>query len=707
MSGDGPIEVELRLPGWTRSPFVRRHGLTVAVSLLLLAGLALKGWLLSRSFFAEDDIVFIGRAVAEPFGRDHLLRVHIGHLMPGALALVRAVTAVSPYDWGLVSAVIMALYAGAALALHRLLRLLFGARPLILVPFALFLFAPAGFQAATWFAAALNILPLQIAMLMAMCSQVLLIRTGRAGHALAGIAWTLAGLLFFEKALFIPPVLLLLTVLLAREHGVAGAVRRHLVLWLAYLAVGGAYLTGYVLLTGRAGGPGFAVPDFYAAMDYLGSFLGGTVPTLLVGGPLSWGQETTAGPLVAHRAVEVAVAWLVLAAVVAGTCRRRPTASAAWALAAGYLLVVDSLLIMVSRSGSAQHAFESRYVADALPVLAVCLALALMPWREEPEEGPEESGAPVRGSPEAVVSRRDLSGGGEIPRRDPPRAGGAARAASPFVLPAACAYVALALVSASGFAQGLPGERNRAYFAAARADLAALDPETGVYPSFVPDRMLFPWQAVEDRLTSRALSPLVEGALRDRVGRPGTSYRAVTFDDRGHLVPATVFGGYVAAEAGSCLPLRGGTAVADLPAAREGNVVRLDYRVPRDTRATVLRGDRRSEVLLRADRERVYLPAAIVPGPVRISVQGDRACLRAVVLGAAVPDGGVPAGAGGGGFAGAVGARAGADGGGFAGVAGAQAGADGGAFAGAVGARAGADGGANSGAEGAVSGGAG
>ncbi|MER5623811.1 hypothetical protein ABT061_22515 [Streptosporangium sp. NPDC002544] len=613
MSG-GQVEVELRLPGWVHSPFARRHGLTVAALLLLLAGLAVKGWLLSRSYFAEDDIVFVGRALAEPLGWDHLFRVHIGHLMPGALALVRALTAISAYDWGLVSIVIMALYAGAALALYRLLRLICGARPLILVPFTLFLFAPANFQAGTWFAAALNILPLQIAMIMAIRSQLLLIRTGRAGHALAGIAWTCAGLLFFEKALLIPPVLLLFTVLLlAGEHGVVGAVRRHWALWSVYLVVGGAYLTGYLLASGRSGGQGFALPEFYTAMEYIGNFLGGTVPTLLVGGPLSWGAETTAGPLVAHRAVEVIVAWLVLAAVVAGTCRRRPEAAGAWALAVGYLLVADALLIMFSRSGSVQHAFESRYIADATPVLAVCLALALMPWRK--------TGPPGQDSP----------GNGAV---------------SPFVLPAACAYVALTLVSAAGFAQGLPGERNRAYFDAARADLARLGPQTGVYPSLIPDRMFFPWQAVEDRLTSRALSPLAEGALGERIRYPGAAHQAVTFDDRGHLVPAAVFGAQVAAWDGGCLPLSDRTAVADLPAGYEGNIFRIDYRVPRDTRATVLRDGRRTEVPLRAGQDRVYLPAGAASGPVRISVQDDGVCLRAVVLGMAVPEEVVSGGAG-------------------------------------------------------------
>ncbi|MEU9830504.1 hypothetical protein AB0D67_03085 [Streptosporangium sp. NPDC048047] len=664
-TGGGPVEVELRLPAWVRGVPRLRYGLTVAALLLVAASLVLKGWLLSRSYFTEDDIVFAGRAVTEPFGWEHLLRVHIGHLMPGGLALVRALTAISPYDWGLVSAVVLALSAAASLALYRLLRLLFGPRPMILVPLAFFLFSPAAFQATAWFAAAVNILPLHIAMLMAMCSQVLLLRTGRPRHAVAGLAWTCAGLLFFEKAVLIPPVLFLLTVvLLAGERGVLGAARRHLGLWLVHAAVAGVYLAAYLAASGRSGGQGPALPDFYVTVDYAATFFGGTVPTLLAGGPLTWGPVTSAGALAGHRPVEIAVAWLALAAVVAGTCRARRAAVPAWLLAGGYLLVADGLLIMIVRSGPSR-AFESRYIADALPVLAVCLALALMSWRgRDTDAQTVRRGAadPAASSPEAVPA---VPGPKAVPD-------GGARTLPVYAVPAACAYVALALVSASVFAPTLPGRTGRAYFDAARADLAALGPGPGVYPALVPERMLFPLQAPPDRLTSRALAPLATGALRERITHPGVAYDAVTFDDRGHLVPAAILGGFVTGKDGGCLPWRGGAVTADL-AVREGNVVRLHYRVPRDTRVTVAVGERRTEVTLRADRERVHLVTPPAPGPVRVTLpdgsrpdvprsdgsrpEGSRpdggpesgVCLRAVVVGAAVPEnpeGAVSGGAG-------------------------------------------------------------
>ncbi|MGV9598007.1 hypothetical protein ACWDR1_15205 [Streptosporangium sandarakinum] len=679
-TGGGPVEVELRLPAWARGVPRLRHGLTAAALLLVAAGLVLKGWLLSRSYFVEDDIVFVGRAVTEPFGREHLLRVHIGHLMPGALALVRALTAISPYDWGLVSAVVLALSAAAALALYRLLRLLFGARPMILVPLAFFLFSPANFQATAWFAAAINILPLHVAMLMAMCSQVLLIRTGRVRHAIAGLAWTCAGLLFFEKAILIPPVLFLLTVvLLAGERGVLGAARRHLGLWLVHAAVAGAYLAGYLAISGRSGGQGIAFPGFYTAVDYAATFFGGTVPTLLVGGPLTWEPVLSTGALAGHRPVEIAVAWLALAAVVAGTCRARRAALPAWLLAGGYLLVADGLLIMIVRSGP-WRAFESRYIADALPPLTVCLALALMTWRGAKARAVRRGAASPAGSTTADPAVPDPEGDAADAAVQGPEAAGPAAASDGgtrtlpvYAVPAACAYVALALVSASVFGPTLPGRTARAYFDAARADLAALGPEPGVYPALVPERLLFPWQSLPDRLTSRALAPLARGALRERIAHPGVAYDAVTFDDRGHLVPAAVLGGFVAGEDGGCLPWRGGAVTADL-AVHEGNVVRLHYDVPRDTRVTVTVGERRTEVTLRADRERVHLVAAPAPGPVRVTLvdgslpdgtrrDGSRrddgshrdggresgVCLRAVAVGAAVPErpeGAVDGGAG-------------------------------------------------------------
>ncbi|MBG0828138.1 hypothetical protein HS041_10200 [Planomonospora sp. ID67723] len=608
---DGSVEIELRLPRWAAIPSVRRHAFAIAALLVLAGGLGLTWWLLGRSYFAEDDIVFIGRAAEETFGWDDLSRVHIGHLMPGALALVRAITAVSAYDWTLVSIVILVLRAGAALALLRLLRLMFGTRPLILVPLAFFLFAPANFQAGTWLAAAINILPLQIAMLMALSSQVLLIRTGRWRHAFAGLGWTCAGLLFFEKAVVIPAVVFAFTVLLtAKERGVLGAVRRHSVLWLVHLALAGGYLVVYGLASG-GGGIGRALPGLHRAMEYSAAFLGATVPTLLVGGPVTWGAETTAGPLVAPGVVEIVVAWTVLVAIVVVTCRRRPAAAWAWALGAGYLIVADGLLIMFGRPDSAHHAFESRYIADAIPLVAVCLALALMPWR---------------GS------------------RPGPEAG--ARAVSAFTVPAVCAYVALALVAATGFAQGLPGERNRAYFETARAELAALGRGVEVYPALVPDTMLFPWQAFENRLTSRALSPLAEGELRRRISRPGPAYRGVTFDEEGRLRPVRIFGGFVVpaerTDGGPrCFPLdRGGSVTFGLRAEHPGNVARINYRVREPVGVTVRTGALDTRLVLAPEHRQVFFPVPVHRGDLRVTVDpgAARPCLTAVALGAALPE---------------------------------------------------------------------
>ncbi|WP_449064634.1 hypothetical protein [Planomonospora algeriensis] len=266
---------------------------------------------------------------------------------------------------------------------------------------------------------------------------------------------------------------------------------------------------------------------------------------------------------------------------------------------------------MFGRAGSAQHAFESRYIADALPLLAVCLALALMPWR----------GAPIE--------RREIPGTVPV-----------------LALPAVCVYVAVTLVSAAGFAQGLPGERNRAYFETARAELAALDPGIGVYPALVPETMMFPWQAIEDRLTSRALSPLAEGELRRRVGLPGPAYRAVTFDERGRLRPVRIFGGFALPEERNgrrrrCFPLEGGRALTvDLRAEYPGHIARIEYEIRGPVGVTVRTGTLDTRLVLSPEHRQVFLPVPVHQGGLRVTVDpgAERPCLKSVVVGAALPE---------------------------------------------------------------------
>src|SRR5699024_5573761 len=65
---------------------------------------------------------------------------------------------------------------------------------------------PLGLPAATWWAAAVNALPLSAAMAWAAASTVRLAETGRRRHAVGAVAATVVGLVFVEKSVLVPVV---------------------------------------------------------------------------------------------------------------------------------------------------------------------------------------------------------------------------------------------------------------------------------------------------------------------------------------------------------------------------------------------------------------------------------------------------------------------------------------------------------------------
>ena len=131
----------------------------------MLAGLALVagqlGWtaaLLAHSYFRQGDFLLLDRALREQLGWEYLMRLDGGHLMPAGLVVIWSLARISLYNWLLAGGVVMVLVAAASLALLRLLVTVFGrpgepggrTRAGILVPFAVYLFAPLSAGAVAW-----------------------------------------------------------------------------------------------------------------------------------------------------------------------------------------------------------------------------------------------------------------------------------------------------------------------------------------------------------------------------------------------------------------------------------------------------------------------------------------------------------------------------------------------------------------------------
>ncbi|WP_278313171.1 hypothetical protein [Lolliginicoccus levis] len=362
----------------------RRSAILGWAMAIMGVALLLRGWVLHEGYFYWDDFILASRAAREaPWSADLLLASHDGHVMPLAFLVTWIVTAVSPLGWGVAAASVLLLQALALVAVLRMLVILVGWRPVLLVPLAWFALGPLTLPAMAWWSAALNALPLQAAMAWAVGDAVLYARTGRRRWLASSVVVLVLGLGFFEKAVVVPAVALAALLLWARITGASrGALRRTWPMWLAQGLVLVAWLPFYWLAGARD-----------AVWDGLGSyprFLGravadGVVPAL-VGGPWQWERWQPSTPWADPPLALVIVALAVVAGVIALAAWRRQ--HALLVLGAVVLYVAATLVPVAAVRGGNGTAIEIvlslRYLADSAVVIAIAIALVLVAPPRDP-----------------------------------------------------------------------------------------------------------------------------------------------------------------------------------------------------------------------------------------------------------------------------------------------------------------------------------
>lgn len=516
-AGAGPGSAS-RVTGvaWFRTP----RGVTTSAIVLIAAQLIWRATLLRHANFFQDDYQLIEQASGESFGWHYLMQMHSVHLMPGGFLLVKIVTAISPYSWPWAAGTTLFLQLLAGLAVLRMLRALFGTRPAILAPLALFLLSPLTVAALGWWAAALNVLPVEIAVAMAVAAHVEYLRGGKRSRAVEEVAWVVVGLLFFETAVVIPVLLLALTICYFGSDGhpgplrgaVGGTLRPHWRLWAAYLGVVVGY--GALYWTSKTGSVkiGTVSPASHAALGFAGRLIFQTFVPGVFGGPWQWyapqqnsyGWATPAG----------AAVWLTciaLALVVLATVRYRARAGRAWLILLGWLLVADVAPLIAGRLNALTYptvvvfAQDTRYVADAVPVLALCVALAFIPLQGEADP----LRRPVRFPPV---------------RRLAAVAGGAA-------------IVVASMVSTQQYAGFLKGGEAQAYLSNARQVLRSGQSLRGFVDTYaMPDMILNSFGQVG--YVSQVLAPLADSAQRQVMASGAVALNnAVAFSPDGRLLP--------------------------------------------------------------------------------------------------------------------------------------------------------------------------
>jgi hypothetical protein len=369
--------------------WLRNNRVVVAAVVLIILSLAWKAQFLSHLYFRQDDFHDLDRAIESPFNWRYLTYIGAGHLIIGLRAVAWFMVRTSLYNWGLASAISLAFVAAASIAALRLLRMLFGNRPAILVPLLIYLFCPLTMPDLGEWSSALESVPLQLALLMAVHAHICYVRTTRVRHLAAAAAWIAVGLAFFEKGLVVPVLLLALTggfLIVPRRTWLGGMVKalvRYWHAWVVYAALMVAYLVVLALsLHTSTTHPGAPHSASAAATFAQGLLEDSLVPGAL-GGPWQW--LAVPGGSFAFAAPPFSLVWIglfVAVAVIVVSIWRRPVAWRAWVLVIGWVALADILPVIISRLGAFSAgvlATETRYVADAVPVLAIGLGLAFWP----------------------------------------------------------------------------------------------------------------------------------------------------------------------------------------------------------------------------------------------------------------------------------------------------------------------------------------
>ena len=379
--------------------------LVLAVS-MILAQLAFRAWAVYGGWFQVDDFNFISRMGHEGLDPITASRSYFGHVMPAAMYLSWANHVVAPWNWAVPATELLLLHAVADLGMLRLLVSFFGRRMGILPPLALFLFSAISIEGGIWYAAAINLLPLEIALFFGLTAHVAYLRTGGLRHAVGANAIVVAGLLFNEKSALVYLAIALVTLCyFATGHGwsrVRSALAGRSAALVIYVSTGLVHLAVY-LAVGRDFNPGTIVsyPTYRVAANVI---LHGFVPGLL-GGPFRWrGAFADPGSLVAPGDGAILVTTVLLGLIANEIVRHRRRAARAFILPAAFL-VIDTVLVLVTRASAAGPliSLDYRYQGEMAALTALGLALATMPLLGATEASERRSPSELLDHPRRVL----------------------------------------------------------------------------------------------------------------------------------------------------------------------------------------------------------------------------------------------------------------------------------------------------------------
>jgi hypothetical protein len=339
-------------------------------------------WTLSSWSWFQDDWVYLTRTTELPFWT-YVAQNYNGHLMPGQFVLAWVITKAAPLDYSYAAATTLVFVVASLVAWAAALRTIFGERARLLYPLVILALSPLFMPISLWWAAAMQVFPLQLAMGLSVLFVARYTTYGHRRRDLVGLSLSYAlGLFFWQKALLVFVPIVFVALLLS-----PGAVRDRLrsvwrAVW-APLAISVAYIPVYVALTRSEGASGtelFVARSLGQTLDFfLKGILDVGMPALF-GGP--WSSLSNTGQAYASGSGVVTLALIAIAILgTVAAVRLRRSGGLALAMAATYAVLSWGLLFTSSRFDTLGvfSVRDARYAADIVPVALLMVAFLVTP----------------------------------------------------------------------------------------------------------------------------------------------------------------------------------------------------------------------------------------------------------------------------------------------------------------------------------------
>jgi hypothetical protein len=477
------------------------------------------GVLMGRGWYYQADFANLADAANHNLSWSYLTLSVGGHLgIPGRVVLW-LLAHFAPLNYPLTIVARLIAQAAATVLLGRLLVVLVGRRPGVLVVLALYAFSPFLLQGTLWLSPAIGLLGSQLCALFALHCHVRYALDRRLRSAVGAAAGIFGATLLAEQAAVTALILPILSIAFLHAGSLRQRMRSTLSCWPEWVLIASPIIAFLVYF--------FAVGDYGKAAHGLslsdvtsvvGVDWGASMAPGLLGGPWRWysGGNNYLGLADPALAVRIGCLCAIVALVALGVRRTGWRAVAAWSMPA-ITSAVGIVIVAAGRFGTLGVAiakqFEHAFFSAVPAALAVCLAL----WPSDPEQ----MQARLHGAPDEARSASVAAPGS---RRRLVR------------VPAAAAVLALAAGSViSGITYTQIWARNpaRSYVQGVEHSLGRTRAKIALYDTAIPSSLL-PLETtnyVSDLLT-------LTGQQAD-FGYATTKPKII--DDTGHAVPARFF----------------------------------------------------------------------------------------------------------------------------------------------------------------------